>query len=114
MYFINIWPKILIMSKNFRHRIYSFLTIIIVSLLANNVIAQNRYWVNGSGLWKDTNHWSEVSGGEMGASIPTVENNVIFDNNSFTADNQTVLIKESVVCKDFIWNLENVKPTIKK
>lgn len=30
----------------------------------------NRYWVNGSGNWNDTSHWSTTSGGSGGASVP--------------------------------------------
>lgn len=46
----------------------------------------NRYWVNGSGNWDgsnvDTSHWSTMSGGPSGASVPTSNDNAIFDVNS--------------------------------
>lgn len=54
----------------------------------------SRYWVpllgSGTGDWSNTGHWSTTSGGAGGASIPTSADNVFFDANSFTANNQTV------------------------
>ncbi len=41
-----------------------------------------RYWVGGAGDWNDASHWSTVSGGPGGACIPTVANDVYFDENS--------------------------------
>lgn len=43
-----------------------------------------RYWVGGTGNWNDINHWSTTSGGIGGASVPTMDDDVIFDNNSGT------------------------------
>ncbi|NOQ25940.1 MAG: T9SS type B sorting domain-containing protein [Bacteroidales bacterium] len=101
------------MSKKFRHFIFSILTVILVSLLVNNGFAQNKFWVNGAGSWNDINHWSETSGGSSGASIPTKLDKVTFDNNSFTANDQIVLINGSAVCKDFNWDVENYKSIFK-
>lgn len=42
----------------------------------------NRYWVGGSGSWGYTTHWSESSGGVGGASIPTKDDDAVFDENS--------------------------------
>ena len=53
----------------------------------------NRYWVGNGGSWSDTAHWSTTSGGSGGAGIPGdggVADDVIFDANSFTLDNQRV------------------------
>ena len=46
----------------------------------------NRYWVGGTGTWDgtDTSHWSDISGGASGASVPTSTNDVFFDSNSNT------------------------------
>lgn len=46
------------------------------------------YWVGDSGDWSDyNNHWSDTSGGGTGvmASPPTINDWVIFDDNSFSA-----------------------------
>lgn len=42
----------------------------------------NRYWINGTGNWSDTNHWSTSSGGSSGASVPTSSDDVFVDSNS--------------------------------
>ena len=41
----------------------------------------DRYWVGGSGTWNtsSTTNWSATSGGAGGASVPTVADNVFFD-----------------------------------
>lgn len=86
---------------------------VILMFVASVGHSANRYWVNGSGSWNDINHWSEISGGKPGASVPTKSDNVIFDNNSFTAGGQQVLIKDAAECNDFRWEVENVTPVVK-
>lgn len=44
----------------------------------------DRYWVGNSGLWTDTAHWSYTSGGSGGAPMPTINDDVFIDENSFT------------------------------
>jgi hypothetical protein len=41
----------------------------------------DRYWVGGASTWNttSTNRWSATSGGASGASVPTVADNVFFD-----------------------------------
>jgi hypothetical protein len=43
-----------------------------------------RYWVSGTGTWNtaSTANWAAASGGASGASVPTIETNVVFDANS--------------------------------
>ena len=101
------------MSKNLRHFLFYTFSIFIVLTTINSGFSQDKYWVNGTGDWNDINHWSEISGGNSGASIPTETDNVIFDNNSFTSNDQTVLIRKSVICKDFNWSVTNFQPTLK-
>ncbi|MEA2107235.1 MAG: SprB repeat-containing protein, partial [Bacteroidota bacterium] len=96
-------------------RIFIFLSLTVLLALATTKTAfsENRYWVNGSGNWNDPQQWSETSGGVPGATVPTKEDHVIFDNNSFTSNNQTVIIKEVVYCNDFRWEVDNYQPTLK-
>lgn len=47
-----------------------------------------RYWIGGTGITTDTAHWSDTSGGTGGFSIPTISDDVIFDN--IVGANQTV------------------------
>jgi hypothetical protein len=68
----------------------------------------DRFWVGGSGYWDDTDRWSLLSG-QTGApycpaSVPTATDNAYFDENSFTADNQTVIIDNAnAECLDMDW-----------
>ena len=70
----------------------------------NSRSVQNLYWVGGDGNWNDPNHWSLTSGGVGGACIPSGTDNVFFDTNSFTANNQSVIItEENIFCRDMTW-----------
>ncbi|MBL7899816.1 MAG: SprB repeat-containing protein, partial [Crocinitomicaceae bacterium] len=42
------------------------------------------YWIGNSGNWSDPTHWSNTSGGLSCGSIPGAEDEVIFDNASFS------------------------------
>ncbi len=50
------------------------------------------YWIGGAGSWFNPSHWSFTSGGEPANCLPTAIDNAIFDENSFSAANQTVEI----------------------
>ena len=101
------------MSTRLRNFIVLLLTVFSIVSITKTAFSDNRYWVNGSGSWHDTNHWSEASGGKPGASVPTYADNVIFDNNSFTAQGQQVVIKGIAECNDFRWEVEDVKAGLK-
>lgn len=62
----------------------------------------NRYWINGSGNWNDSVHWSEASGGISGATVPTSGDSVYFNDLSFTGTS-VVTINGPSDCCDFIW-----------
>lgn len=49
--------------------------------LCTTVNAQ-KYWVGGSGVWNDTNHWSSTDGGENGVNPPGKDENAFFTNKS--------------------------------
>ena len=61
----------------------------------------NRYWVGGTGTWITTSKWSTSSGGSGGASVPTVNDNVIFDANSATGNAYVVTVAANQQCADF-------------
>ncbi len=55
------------------------------------------YWIGGSGKWSDLSHWATTSGGSIRPSaIPGSNDNVIFDDKSFTAPNQTIEIDQQI------------------
>ena len=44
--------------------------------------AQTYYWVGGSGYWNDLTHWSNISGGAPTNTLPSSNDNIVFDDNS--------------------------------
>ena len=58
----------------------------------------DRYWVGGAGTWNtaSTANWSASSGGASGASVPTVADNVFFDQ----AGTYTVTMTGGLACLD--------------
>jgi len=58
----------------------------------------NRYWVGGTGTWNtsSTTNWSDTSGGGSGFSVPTVADNVFFDQ----AGTYTVTMTGALACLD--------------
>ena len=69
---------------------FILLTLATCSLQVN---ALNYYWVGGSGNWSDINHWATASGGATKhIVVPSPDDNVFFDANSFTTTGQSVNI----------------------
>lgn len=64
----------------------------------------NRYWVGGSGSWSDaSNHWASTSGGSgAGVNLPTINDDVYFNAQSFDASG-TITLDISANCKNFDW-----------
>ena len=83
------------------------LQLIIIFLFTINlsISAKTLYWVNGSGNWNDKNHWSLTSGGNGNVNIPTINDSVIFDDNSnFTKKTIRVNITELAISNYIILN----------
>jgi gliding motility-associated-like protein len=69
------------------------LALLITLLFSLSLKAADYYWVGGSGNWSDISHWVSSSGGTTNYSqVPTPNDNVYFDANSFTGANQTVVL----------------------
>ncbi|MFL5765659.1 MAG: gliding motility-associated C-terminal domain-containing protein [Bacteroidia bacterium] len=66
--------------------------------------AANLYWVGGTGTWNDPTHWSASSGGSGGSVIPTMNDDVFFDQNSFSSAKQTVMVTSPAVCHNIDWS----------
>ena len=80
--------------------IFQQLTLLsVITLLGLSTHAVNYYWVGGSGNWSDfSNHWATTSGGTtFHTQVPTSNDDVFFDANSFTAANQVVNANNTVV-----------------
>lgn len=78
----------------------------------HTVSSQDLYWVGGSGDWGSPTNWSYSTGGPGGACVPSPYDNVIFDENSFSAAGETVTINLPMAfCKDMIWTDALYTPT---
>ena len=71
-------------------------TVSILLVAAQLFGQESRFWVGGSGKWADENHWATVSGGEPGATVPESGTSVVFDENSFSGDKNTVTLGNEV------------------
>ena len=78
-----------------------------VNVNFQTVISRDLYWVGGQGDWDDPSHWSEQSGGPGGACIPTIVDNVFFDDQSFNTLNDQVFNTNNNAgyCRNFNFNI---------
>ncbi|MEO0341089.1 MAG: hypothetical protein AAF242_17985, partial [Bacteroidota bacterium] len=74
-------------------------------LITHSTFAADYYWVGGSGNWSDLSNWATQSGGTINHnSLPSPEDDVFFDANSFSAANQVVTIEADIIfVRDFVW-----------
>ncbi len=70
------------------------------------------YWINNAGSWSDVSHWSATSGGTPIGCIPSKRDTVIFDLNSFSLPNQTVIINIEDTVKAMLWESVTNNPTL--
>ncbi|MCB9361344.1 MAG: gliding motility-associated C-terminal domain-containing protein [Flavobacteriales bacterium] len=75
---------------------------IITILLFNLGFAGDFYWVGNSGNWNDATHWSNTSGGVGNFGVPSIDDNVFIDENSFKKRGELV-INGDAFCHDFSW-----------
>ena len=74
----------------------SYLLLAISLLLSGEFFAGDYYWVNNSGNWNDPAHWSSISGGAGGKGIPSQNDNIFIDANSFNASGQSIAINGTI------------------
>lgn len=69
------------------------------------LLARTLYWVGNSGNWNDGSHWALSSGGPGTGCPPSAIDSVVFDQNSFTLNNQTVTASGTEIrCSGMSWN----------
>ena len=69
---------------------------------------KNFYWVENGGDWTDLSHWATSSGGiEKYKRMPSKSDNIIFDENSFTKQQQSIVFLDNIE----IANLNMLKVT---
>ncbi len=67
--------------------------------------AKSLYWIGGSGNWMDATHWSLVSGGVSTQCVPSRNDNVFFDKNSFpNSAPEKIFVDEFVECNNFTFS----------
>lgn len=88
--------------------------IISICLMPLSTYATNFYWVGGSGNWSQfATHWATTSGGgTFQTQVPSSNDNVFFDANSFTGAGQTVTIDQTIVyTQNLDWTGAAFNPT---
>ena len=84
---------------------FKAIAVLMLSLIFSaNTRAASLYWIGGSGNWNSTAHWSATSGGASCNCTPTVNDNVYFDTNSFSASGQSVTINAIAYCDSMNWS----------
>jgi gliding motility-associated-like protein len=86
------------------------LAIVIMFMFVQNLFAQQVgtfYWIGGTGNWSDTLNWFSESGG-----LPTENDHVVFDGNSFSEKFQVVIIDTEAHCSDMDWTATDMEPMI--
>lgn len=86
---------------------------IILTFFTTSIIAEDYYWIGGSGDWSEISHWATTSGGTIShTQTPTASDNVIFDENSFTAPGQIITINGAIAfCQDLDFRGARFTPT---
>ncbi|MFY0624932.1 MAG: T9SS type A sorting domain-containing protein [Reichenbachiella sp.] len=73
------------------------------------------YWIGGSGVWSDLNHWATSSGGDITFGVlPTKHDDIIFDQNSFSAADQVVEVNQDAFCEDMDWSAVTLEVDFKE
>ena len=67
-------------------------------------VPTNLYWIADGGDWNDPLHWSLSSGGAPYGCVPSSEDNVFFDANSFSAPLEVVNVNVEGYCKNMNWS----------
>ncbi len=74
--------------------------------IINAPATQNLYWVGGSGNWDDVDNWSLTSGGQGGYCVPTMYDNVFFDENSFPGPDAMVTVSGDASGNAYCLNID--------
>jgi len=84
-------------------KLLNILLLLLITILVQPAIADNFYWVNGSGNWNDPSHWSFKENGQGGTKIPTINDQVFFTRFSFSSKQDIISIPETASCAGFTW-----------
>jgi len=68
-----------------------------------NEESRNMYWVNGTGYWTDTTHWSTLNGGPDEDCLPLLYDNLFFNENSFVDQDTVIVDIDEIYCNNMFW-----------
>ncbi|MEM9856054.1 MAG: S8 family serine peptidase, partial [Bacteroidota bacterium] len=61
------------------------------------------YWIGSQGDWEDPTKWSLESGGDVANEVPSHQDRVIIDNQSFTNNSDTLFLNSNIDCYSLSW-----------
>lgn len=103
------------MDKKYNYIKKLLLLIAVFSWFSGTAMADDYYWVGGSGSWDEIAHWRTTSGGTtLPGIIPSANDNVFFDSNSVPqgVTSFTITVKGAANCKDIRFDGVTATPTM--
>ncbi len=76
-------------------------------------VGKKFYWINNTGNWSDSAHWSFASNGSRCECLPGALDSVYFDMNSFSTANQEVIIDQDIHFGYMDWSTSTNNPTLR-
>lgn len=76
-------------------------------------VGKKFYWINNTGNWSDSAHWSFTSNGSRCDCLPGALDSVYFDLNSFSISNQQVKVNQDVHFGYMDWSTSTNNPTLR-
>jgi hypothetical protein len=76
---------------------------LILTYTSVNEPKQTFYWINGTGNWNDGTHWSLSSGGPSVNGVPSANDRVVFDGNSFSNNEAVIAFSGPQSCFSLSW-----------
>ncbi|MFT4600535.1 MAG: hypothetical protein ACI857_000709, partial [Arenicella sp.] len=87
--------------KKMKSSFFKRLVVLIAFTFTNFAFGADYYWVNGAGNWSDVSHWSLTTGGSPAGNLPGIDDDVNFDNSSFTSSSGTIVLTNNVTVNGF-------------
>ena len=64
---------------------------------------RDMYWINSTGYWSDTTHWTSSQGGADADCVPVDYDNVFFNNASFDGTDSVKVDLKNLSCNNMTW-----------
>ncbi len=78
-------------------------SLILTTSVVNDSGFTTLYWIGDGGEWHDPLNWSFSSGGQSANTLPGPDINVVFDENSFLSESNSIIIDQDAYCRSFSW-----------